>query len=119
MNFLTRLFRRSRPQPEDEAVLVYLDGSSLPDPVYEECDLATLEDLLGEAIDEGGLGELDGNEVGPTGVTIYLYGPDAEALFAGVEAVLLNYPLCQNARVVIRRGGPGSSEREVRLPTKG
>jgi len=34
-----------------ECVLVHLDGTSLPDNVYEECDVMTLSDQLGEAIE--------------------------------------------------------------------
>jgi hypothetical protein len=44
-----------------------------------------------------------------------MYGPDAEKLFAAIEAVLRGYPLCQRARVEIRRGGPGAKSREIRL----
>jgi hypothetical protein len=32
-----------------------------------------------------------------------------------IEAILRGYPLCQRARVEIRRGGPGATSREVRL----
>ena len=53
--------------------------------------------------------------LGPTETTLFMYGPDAERLFAGVEATLRAYPLCRGARVVIRRGGPGAATREVRL----
>ena len=34
-----------------ECVLVHLDDTSLPDNVYEECDVMTLSDQLGEAIE--------------------------------------------------------------------
>ena len=44
------------------------------------------------------------------------YGPDAERLFAAIESSLRAYPLCQHARVEIRRGPPGAPAREVRLP---
>jgi hypothetical protein len=44
-----------------------------------------------------------------------MHGPDAEKLFAAIEPVLRGYPLCQHARVVIRRGGPEAPSREVRL----
>lgn len=62
-----------------------------------------------------GLGIFDGNGVGPGEATLFMYGPDAERLFAGIEKTLRAYPLCQNARVVIRKGGPGAEEREIRL----
>jgi hypothetical protein len=120
MSILKRLFGRANPDSvsgsaPQEAVLVHLDGSSLPDAVYEQHDLATLEDQLAEVISRGRLGEFDGNEVGPAETTLFMYGPDAERLFAGIEQTLRSYPLCQNARVVIRRGAPGAAEREVRV----
>jgi hypothetical protein len=99
----------------EQAVLVYLDGVGLPDHVYKESDLTTLEDRLTQLIKRDALGEYDGNEIGPTETTLYMYGPDAERLFAGIEKSLREYPLCRKSRVVIRRGGPSAAEREVRL----
>jgi hypothetical protein len=99
----------------EQAVLVHLDGSGLPDHVYQDHDLATLEERLTDVIGRERLGEFDGNEIGPAEVTLFMYGPDAERLFAGIESVLRGYPLCQSARVVIRGGGPGAPEREVRI----
>jgi hypothetical protein len=61
------------------------------------------------------IGELDGNEVGPEGAVLYLYGPDAESLFTKIEPVLRSYPLCQRASVIVRQGKPGSPQREVNL----
>ena len=90
--------------PNEQAVLVHLDATGLPDAVYENCDLATLEGQLESAIASASVGEYDGNESGPAETTLYMYGPNAEALFSSVEPVLRAYPLCQNARVVIRMG---------------
>jgi hypothetical protein len=121
MSIFGRLFGKKdggeTPQPRkpEQAVIVYLDGTSLPDSVYQECDTSTLEDRLIEVIERDGLGEVDGTETGPTETALFMYGPDAERLFAGVERTLRDYPLCQGARVVIRRGGPESQQREVRL----
>lgn len=104
-------------QPEDEeAVLISLDGQGLDDAIYQSYDLSTLEDLLSEQIEPDGIGGVDGHESGPTQTTIYLYGPDAEALFSRVQPVLASYPLCQNSRVAIRRGGPGAAQREAVFP---
>jgi hypothetical protein len=102
--------------PNEQAVLVYIDGLSLSKEIYEKYDLATLEDQLIETIESQSLGEFDGNEFYPDGAVLYLYAPSAENLFAGVEPVLRAYPLCQNARVIIRQGGPGSQQREILLP---
>lgn len=120
MSILQRLFGKTRAAPvpsgaSTNAVLVYLDGQGLPDLVYRDNDLSTLEDQLREVIQAGELGEFDGNEFGPAETTLYMYGPDAERLFAGIESTLRAYPLCQNARVVLRSGGPGANQRELRL----
>jgi hypothetical protein len=100
----------------NQAVLVYLDTVGLPQEVYDENDLETLESRLEEVISGGkNLGEYDGNEFRPKEVVLFMYGPDAEALFSAIEPTLRDYPLCRGARVQIRRGPPGSAEREVRL----
>lgn len=105
---------KSQAAPSNQqAVLIHLDGTSLPDEVYRDYDVSSLEDLMTERIESSGAGELDGHETGPEIATIYLYGRDAEALFAAVEPVLSNFPLCQKVKVSIRRGGPGSPAREV------
>jgi len=109
----TRISRR-KPIPEHE-VLVYIDGTGLPAEVYRDNDLDTIERELERIIETRHLGEFDGNAVGETGATLFMYGPDGERLFAGVEAALRAYPLCKNARVVIRPGPPGTPSREVRL----
>jgi hypothetical protein len=120
MSIFERIFGKKasdegQSEPTQQAVLVHLDGTDLADNVYEECDLSTLEDRLIEVIERDGLGEFDGNEIGPGETTLFMYGPDAERLFAGIEQTLRSYPLCERARVENRRGGPGAQQREVRL----
>lgn len=121
MSFLKRFFhpteKVSSTQPVEQAVLIHLDGTNLSEEIYEQNDLSTIEDRLIAALAGKGVGEFDGNETGPSGTTLYLYGPDAERLFSLIEPVLLGYPLCRNARAVIRKGGPGAPQREVHLPT--
>ena len=99
----------------EQAVIVYLDGVGLPDQVYQEYDLATLEDKLSEVIELNSLGEFDGNEVGPGGATLFMYGSDAEKLFRGIVSALRACPLCQGAQVVIRYGAPGTEQRKVTI----
>ena len=127
MSILNKLFGRKIERPAapvtpapagqagEQAVIVRLPGSGLPDEVYEHYDLSTLEYQLIDAVDGAGCGEYDGHEFGPAGTTLYLYGPDAEVLFAAIEGTLRAYPLCQNARVEIRYGPPGSPQREVAI----
>jgi tetratricopeptide (TPR) repeat protein len=84
-------------------VLIELDGLHLPESVYRDCDVATLENRLEAVLEGGEHGELDGHETGPENTTLFLYGADAEALFRVVEPVLRDYPLCHGARVTIRQ----------------
>src|ERR1700682_5448218 len=100
---------------DQQAVIVNLDASNLPDEVYEKYDLATLEEQLQEVIEREKLGEYDGNEFGDRVVTLYMYGPDAEKLFAGIKPVLQAYPLAKNASVIIRKGEPSAVQREIRI----
>jgi hypothetical protein len=118
MSITAKLFGKKESElseREQEAVLVYLDGLNLPDEVYRTCDLSTIEDRLVDVLDSQSLGEFDGNEFHPTETVLFMYGADAERLFKGIEPTLRDYPLCRNARVVIRRGGPGALERELRI----
>jgi hypothetical protein len=101
----------------EQAVLIHFDPASAPGGKLEPRGLADLEDQLIAAIDRLGLGEFDGNEFAEDGTsaTFYMYGPDAERLFSGIEPVLRIDPRCRNALVEIRRGPPGSAVRAVRI----
>ena len=99
----------------EQAVIVRLDGQSLPQAVYDEYDLATIEDELIEIITKNDAGEFDGNEIGGDGATLYMYSTDAERLFGLIEPALRAYPLCRGAKVTIRHGAPGAAERIVVL----
>lgn len=97
-----------------EGLAVYLDGINLPDEVYDTCTCDGLAVLIsGELASVGG--EIRGSWVGRSETSIYLYGPDAEQMFAAIEPILTVYPLCRNARVVIRHGNPALDPRTVIL----
>ncbi|MHC1697296.1 MAG: hypothetical protein AB9919_04345 [Geobacteraceae bacterium] len=98
-----------------EGLAIYLDGIGLPDAVYETCTADGLAGRIYGVVTSQG-GEIRGSWVGPTETAIYLYVPDAEKLFAGLEPILADYPLCGNARVVIRHGNPALQPRTVRMP---
>ena len=102
----------------EEAVVIILDDVGRDKEMNRNCNTSVLEDLLMERLATDSCGVLDGSETGPTGTTIFLYGADCEKMFASVEPVLKSYALCRNGRVVIRHGGPGSDQREIRLPAK-
>lgn len=119
MSIFDRFFGKKKAvenQPDSkQAVLVFLKVHGLPAHVYRECDLGTIGGRLREVIKRERLGLFDGNGIGAGEAVLYMYGPDAERLFAGVEATLRAYPLCQGARVVIRHGGNGAEQRELFL----
>jgi hypothetical protein len=98
-----------------EGLAIYLDGINLPDKVYETCTCQGLADLIKDALESVG-GEIRGSWVGRSETSIYIYGPDAESMYANIEPIVATYPLCQNARIVIRNGNPVFHPRTVRLP---
>lgn len=111
MGMLSGLFRSKKKQPQ--SVIVYLDGLSLAPEIYDRYDLAGLDERLELALSESGAGVVEGNEFNPGETLIFLYGEDAEALFAAAEPVLRGYPLCRGARIELRDGA--SILRELRL----
>ena len=81
----------------------------------EEWDVYEIEDQLIEAIEKAGVGEFDGNLMGPGEVVLYAYGPDADALFAVMEPILRTVP-AREAYAVKRYGEPGDPDtRELRV----
>ena len=114
MGWLDKILGKTSAKSEDQAVVITLDGTSLPDEVYEQCDTSTLEDQLTDALAD--LGECDGTEHGERDTRIFIYGSDAEVMYRAVEPILLNYPLAAKARVQLRSGSPGAAEREITLP---
>lgn len=95
--------------PNEQAVLVNFDhGSADLEPLHE------LEDQLIAALEEAGAGEYDGHEVAVDGGdgTLYMYGPDADSLFAVVRPILERSALMRGARVRVRYGPPGAAIRE-------
>ena len=99
---------RAAPKPAKRkangTVFVTLDGIGLPAEVYAQCDLHTLERRLERRLDETEAGELDGHEHGPENVQLFLYGPNARALYEAIRPVLADYPLCRGADIELRQG---------------
>jgi hypothetical protein len=100
----------AKPPGSDQAVIVHFDyGSTDLQPIFE------LEQRLIAAITRAGAGELDGNEVATDGADgyLYMYGPDADALFAVARPVLDQCVFMRGARVRVRYGPPADGVREV------
>lgn len=118
MGILKKLFGKpaqNQPDPAEQAVIVTTDRVNMANFNERFDEVSALEDALTEAISKAGVGEFDGNEVGPDDYTLYMYAPDAEALFAAVEDVLRGNGITQGGKASIRLGPPGSPERVVEL----
>ena len=118
MGLLDKILGRKEPEPPspspppEHAVLVHFG--------YGSTDLSrlfSLEERLEAAIAAAGVGELDGNEVAADGSdgTLYMYGPDADALFAVVRPDLETTDFMRGARVRLRYGPPADGVREVEI----
>jgi len=85
----------------------------------ERKDLQALETRLETAIKARQAGEFDGNEFGEGFCTLYMYGSDANALFASVEPALRAANLPQGSYVIKRYGSAGDPKaREERFDLK-
>lgn len=98
---------------DQQAVLIRIDGRNLTGSVEDIDDLATVEDLLIEAL--GDRGEVDGHDVGADDATIYCYGPDAVQMFELMRNVLASSNLTKKAKVTLRFGDHDAPSREFQL----
>jgi hypothetical protein len=88
---------------EQHAVIANFDyAADSLDALYD------LEEQLVAAINAAGVGEFDGNEIAVdlSDGSLYMYGPDAEVLFAVVRPILEEADCLHNTRVTLRFGPP-------------
>jgi hypothetical protein len=105
----TLSFASEATQPE-QAVVVHFN--------YGNKDLSALfalEDRLDAAIKTAHVGEYDGHEIAidASRGTLYMYGPDADKLFAVAKPILVATRFTSTAKVVLRYGLAGKGAREV------
>lgn len=87
---------------EHAVIVAFTYAAKSPQPLF------VLEDRLREAIDTVRVGEFDGNELALdlSAGTLYMYGPDAEALFQVVRPLLSEAPCFRTATATLRVGPP-------------
>lgn len=115
MGFFKRLFGKHDEQgtaAPQHAVLVHF--------MYGGTDLSSLyalEDQLEQVTADAGVGECDGHEIAVDGSdgTLYLYGPDADSLFAAIRPTLEATAFTKGARITLRYGPPEDGVREVEV----
>ena len=116
MGLLNKLLGRTQSANLQEAVLIHFDlGFKSNGDRLGFDDMVDLEDTLIAVVERHQVGEVDGHEIGSSDGTIFLYGPDADLMLEAIKPVLLTHPLCAGAQVVLRKGGPGSTQTEVQL----
>ena len=82
-----------------EGLAVYLNGTDLPDSVYEQSDASFVYEELGRLV--GSEGRVVSHWDGPRETALYLYGRSAETMLARIRPLLDTYPLCHKARIVV------------------
>ena len=94
--------------PEHAVIVKFRYGST------DLTRLFALEERLEAAIASANVGEFDGDEVATDGSdgVLYMYGPDADRLFAVVRPILESVQFMNNASVRVRYGRPNESPRE-------
>ncbi|MBN1428008.1 MAG: hypothetical protein JXB07_06455 [Anaerolineae bacterium] len=79
-----------------EGLAIYLNGSDLPDEVYQTCDINHVYEEINRLLGERG--EIQGYWKGPTETALYLYGYSVAEMKQLIEAFMSEYPLCEKAR---------------------
>lgn len=117
MSIFTRIFgsKEEPTKPSEHAVIVRVPISGANGTEEEIQRLMDVEGELKAAIVEAGAGEFDGNEFGEGEYVYYMYGSDADLLFASVESLLRNHDLAKRGVAEVRYGGPGAKARKVTL----
>ena len=88
---------REIPFGVHEGIGVFLNGTDLPDAVYEKCDVNHVIEELGRLLGENG--DFRGYWQGSEETALYCYGPSFEEMKAAIAPLLDAYPLCEGARV--------------------
>jgi len=90
--------QKDTPFGKTEGLAVYLNGTDLPDKVYQECDsnhvYTEFNRLLGKE------GKIHSHWQGPTETALYMYGKSFKTMKERLAKFIATYPLCAKARLV-------------------
>ncbi len=101
----------------EHAVIVHLRLSDDGFGSSEEREtLFALQDQMAQAADAAAAGEFDGDLFGQGECVLYMYGPDADRLFASIRPLLRRSPLASGGYALKRYGEADDADaREVRV----
>jgi hypothetical protein len=80
-----------------EGLALYLNGTDLPDDVYQGCDVNHVYEESQRLLE--GIGAVFSHWQGPQETAFYMYGSDFHAMLQRLTPLLQAYPLCQHCRI--------------------
>jgi hypothetical protein len=88
---------REIPFGVNEGIGIYLNGTDLPQEIYQQCDVNHVIEEFHRLLNEEGT--MHGYWEGGAETAIYFYGRSFDAMKARLNGFISSYPLCQRARV--------------------
>ena len=120
MRIFEKFFRNKKSDTKDEVpeqalIVRFLYGINGLEPLHQ------LERELIRLIDREGVGEYDGHEIAVdySDGFLYMYGPNAEALFKTVRLLLEQIEFMKGAIARLRFGPPEEGVREIEITING
>jgi hypothetical protein len=80
-----------------EGMAIFLNGTDLPDEVYQKSDINKTIGALNRALSD--VGRMKGHWQGNTETALYFYGKTFLSMRTAVEKVLAEDPLCERCRI--------------------
>ena len=80
-----------------EGLACYVNGTDLPDEIYESCDINHVIEQMESAID--GIGRFYSYWEGNEWTALYFYGVSFVEMKQKIEPFIASYPLCQKSRI--------------------
>jgi hypothetical protein len=86
----------------------------------ERDEIDVLKEMLEDALDDDEVGMLDGWDYGMHECTIYMYGPDAEALWTTAKPIIDSYRhIIAGGKALLQLGPPERGTKEKIIPLDG
>ncbi len=82
---------------QHEGLALYLNGTDLPEDVYQTCDATHVYEECERRLE--GIGMLNSHWQGPRETALYMYGESFEDMHAAIRPLLERHPLCRQCRV--------------------
>ena len=81
-----------------QGLAIYLNGKTLPDETYENCNLNVVYDEITNLLK--GIGSIQSHWQGESESAFYMYGSSFDEMKNKIKPFLDTYPLCESCRIV-------------------